>query len=102
MSSLNPTASDRMVDALGRPYFLWDAELTLDQFQAGLRDSDPEAKAYLVAKLMRQAKPDDVFSFVSLPEIEELWPRLERFLGRSRPMWRWLLERWGEGAGGAG
>jgi hypothetical protein len=31
-----------------------------------------------VAKLMRQAKPDDVFQFVRVADIVELWPRLER------------------------
>jgi hypothetical protein len=42
----------------------------------------------------RQAKPDDVFTFVSPREIRELWPRLERYLGRSRSFWTWLFERW--------
>ncbi len=93
MSVLNPTAGDRMVDAEGRPYFLWDVDMTVNQFQAGLRDPDPDVRAYLVAKLMRQAKPDDVFLFVRVGDIVELWPRLERFLGRSLPMWRWLLEQ---------
>ena len=96
MAVLNPTPSDRMVDASGRPYFLWDVDMTLDQFRAALRDLDPDARAYLVGKLMRQAKPDDVFTFVRLGDIIELWPRLEKFLGRSAPMWRWLLERWRE------
>jgi hypothetical protein len=31
-----------------------------------------------VAKLMRLAKPDDVFEFVRVADIVELWPRLER------------------------
>lgn len=95
MPLLNPTPPDRMVDAEGRPYFLWDADMTLDQFRAGLRDPDPDVRAYLVAKLMRQAKPDDVFQFVRLADLIELWPRLERFLGRAQPMWRWLLDCWG-------
>ena len=94
MSVLNPTAPDRMVDPSGRPYFLWDADMTLDQFRAGLRDEDPDVRAYLVGKLMRQAKPDDVFAFVRVTDIVELWPRLERHLGRTVSMWRWLLERW--------
>jgi hypothetical protein len=55
-----------------------------------------------VAKLMRQAKPDDVFLFLRLADIIELWPRLERFLGRSKPLWRWLLERWREEGHGRG
>jgi hypothetical protein len=94
MAVLNPTPPERMVDATGRPYFLWDDDMTLDVFRDRLRGGDPELRAYLVGKLMRQAKPDDVFQFVRLAEIVELWPGLERYLGRSRPMWRWLIERW--------
>jgi hypothetical protein len=61
---------------------------------ARARDPDIELCAYLVGKLMRQAKPDDVFAFVSVEEMVELWPRLERYLGRSRPFWTWLLGWW--------
>lgn len=43
---------------------------------------------------MRQAKPDDVFSFVTVGEIRDLWDDLVRYLGRSRPMWQWLLDVW--------
>ena len=60
------------------------------QFQERLRDPDPDVRAYFVAKLMRQAKPDDVFQFVTLSTIKELWPHLTRFLGHSRPFWTWL------------
>ncbi len=34
---------------------------------------------------MRQAKPDDVFTFVSLDELYDLLPAIERYLGRTRP-----------------
>jgi hypothetical protein len=91
---LNPTPLDRLTDAQGRPYFLWDCELTLDQFKRGLEDPDPEVRAYLVGKLMRQAKPDDVFLFVTPRTISELWPHLVRYLGQSREFWTWLFEVW--------
>ncbi len=91
---LNPTPAGRMLDAQGRPYFLWDVDMTLTTFTERLRDADPEIRAYFVGKLMRQAKPDDVFEFVSLGEIAGLWPRLTRYLGRSRPFWNWIFERW--------
>ena len=94
MSVLNTTPPDRMIDSKGRPYFLWDLEMSLEEFRTALRDVDPEVRAYFVGKLMRQAKPDDVFSFVSAPEIRELWPRLRRYLGRSKSFWAWLLETW--------
>jgi hypothetical protein len=102
MPILNQTPPERMVDANGRPYFLWDDDLTLEQFRKRLRDSDVQVRAYFVGKLMRQAKPDDVFLFVRLGEILELWPELERYLGRSRAMWRWLLDRWTESGDVAG
>ena len=95
MSVLCPTPRDKLVDAQGRPYFLWDSDMTLARFEELLREGDEELRAYLVAKLMRQAKPDDVFTFVKLREIRALWPRLEGRLGRSEAFWRWWLERWG-------
>ena len=91
---LSPTPIETMVDAEGHPYFLWDSDMTLAEFRSGLQDPDPEVRAYLVGKLMRQAKPDDAFTFVSPKEIRELWPRLERYLGNTRPFWTWLLESW--------
>ena len=91
---LNPTPRERLVDDRGRPYFLWDADMTLEAFEERLRDPDVEVRAYLLGKLMRQAKPDDVFGFASMDQIAELWPRLERYLGKSRPFWTFVLDWW--------
>ncbi len=54
---LNPTPPEHLVNAEGQPYFLWDTEMTLEQLRSGLQDPDPEVRAYLVGKLIRQAKP---------------------------------------------
>lgn len=35
-----------------------------------------------------------VFLKASVRKIRELWPRIERHLGRSRPFWTRLFERW--------
>jgi hypothetical protein len=35
----------------------------LEEFRERLRDPDPAVRAYYLGKLMRQAKPDDVFTF---------------------------------------
>jgi len=94
MSILNPTPADRLEDAQNRPYFLWDVELTTDQFRCNLADADPAVRAYWLGKLMRQAKPDDVFTFVTLRQIAADWPSLTRYLGQSEPFWSWLLDRW--------
>jgi hypothetical protein len=91
---LNPTPRERMLDAEGRPYFLWDCDLTLDRFLIVLQDQNPIVRAYWIGKLMRQAKPDDVFQFVTVDMIETHWPLLERHLGWSREFWTWLLATW--------
>ncbi len=83
-----------MLDREGRPYFLWDCEFTLDDFLLVLKDQNPVVRAYWIGKLMRQAKPDDVFQFVTVEEIEAHWTLLERYLGKSREFWTWLLATW--------
>lgn len=94
MSLLNPTPAGQLVDSYGRPYFLWDTDLTLEAFCELLHDPDLEIQAYFVAKLMRQTKPDDVFTFVSPRQILLLWPRLTRYLGNSLEFWTWLFGTW--------
>jgi hypothetical protein len=91
----NPTPPELLVDEHGRPYFLWDTDMTLVAFREGLRDPDPTVRAYLLGKLMRQAKPDDVFEFTSLGDILANWAAVEKHLGESAAFWRWLLEAWG-------
>jgi hypothetical protein len=91
---LAPTPRDRLVDPQGRPYFLWDVEMTLAEFERIVNDPQAPARPYLIGKLMRQAKPDDALQFVSPQEIGDLWPAIERYLGKSRPFWTWLLEQW--------
>lgn len=91
---LSPTPPELLADAEGHPYFLWDSEMTLEDFRKGLQDPDADVRAYLLGKLMRQAKPDDVFTFASPREIRDLWPSLERFLGDKREFWTWLFDTW--------
>lgn len=98
MPLLAPTPPEQLVDARNRPYFLWDVELTIDEFRARLRDTDPEVRAYFLGKLMRQAKPDDVFTFATLDEIRAQLPAIERYLGHTREFWVWLLRKWDRGA----
>lgn len=95
MSVLCPTPREQMLDAAGRPYFLWDVDMTLERFESLLREGEPALRAHLIAKLMRQAKPDDVFQFVALSEIGAVWPTIEKRLGRTRAFWTWWMERWG-------
>ena len=90
---LNMTPPERMVDARGRPYFLWDQSTTLEEFKELLQDREPEVRAYMMGKLMRQARPDDVFQFVTLSCIREHFSGLKRYLGDKLEFWTWLLDK---------
>lgn len=93
---LNPTPPDRLCDAQGRPTFLWDNDLTLDEVRARLRSPDPDVAAYWLGTVMRQARPDDALTLAPPARMRELWPRLERYLGRERAFWAWYLSVVGE------
>jgi hypothetical protein len=68
--------------------------MTLDELRARLVDHDPEVRAYFLGKVLRQAKPDDVFTFVSAQRIADDWQRVDKYLGKARPFWAWLLGEW--------
>ncbi len=91
---LNPTPPERMIDAAGRPYFLWDCDMTLAEFRRRLASDKLDSRLYLIGKLMRQAKPDDVFTFVSPATIRRHWNQLQRYLGTTREFWSWLFASW--------
>lgn len=92
MSALHPTPPERLTDAAGRPYFLWDVDMTLDVFRARLVDPDPEVRAHFLAKLMRQARPDDVLALVGTRALHEAWASVRSQLGDKHDFWAWWLE----------
>ena len=88
---LVPTPEDRLCDDHGRPYFLWDCDVTLPVVRGYLSSDDEERRVYWIAKIMRQAKPDDALVLVAISEMRRLWSRLGPMLGRSRAFWEWYL-----------
>ena len=87
-----PPTSSALLDEESRPYFLWWADTTVREFKAHLRDKNEETRAYWMGALLREANTRDVLLFVTPEEIRSLWPRLIRYLGRSRDLWAWLLQ----------
>ncbi len=86
-----PPTSEGLFDGATHPYFLWWADATVADLEAHLRAPDLEERAYWMGALLREANTRDVWLFVSPEQIRDLWPRLLRYLGRSREMWAWLL-----------
>jgi hypothetical protein len=91
-----PTPAAKLCDARGRPYFLWDCNVTLAELSEHLASPDDSRRSYWLAKLMRQAKPDDAIAIGGLTEMRRLWPRIERGLGSQRAFWTWYLT-WADG-----
>ena len=90
---LNPTPPQHLVNADGQPYFLWDSEMTLSSSAPASRIRTRKS-ALLAGKLMRQAKPDDVFTFISAREIR----LASSAIWKKREFWTWLFETWEAGA----
>lgn len=79
------------------PYFLWDDPMTVRQFREALqRDREPE-RLRLIAKLLREARDEDVWLFIRPQEVFDLRERLYPLLGRRRAFWQYLLEAWRTG-----
>ena len=89
---LCPTPRERLVDAKGRPTFLWDCDLTLDELSERIASEDKEVRGYWLGTVMRQAKPDDALQFASPREMRADWSSVAPYLGRTLPFWKWYLE----------
>lgn len=70
---------------------MWWTEATVGDLKRHLSSGDPEERAYWLGALLREANSRDVVLFTNRDEILANWPRLIRYLGRSREMWAWAL-----------
>jgi hypothetical protein len=87
---LPPTSTDLSLNET-RPYFLWWTDANVADLRRHLASVDPEERAYWLGALLREANTRDVWLYVTPDAIREDWPRLIRYLGRSRAMWAYLL-----------
>jgi hypothetical protein len=90
---LMPTPIEKLVDAQGRPTFLWDCDVTLDALRDLLQSPDIDVKTYWMGVVMRQARPDDALTLIPADAMRSEWDRLEKYLGKTREFWEWYLRR---------
>lgn len=81
-------------DPEGIPYFLWDEPMTLSELQARLQSANQAERLRLLGRILREARDTDVWRFTTPAEVVASWPQLQRYLGRRRAFWQFLLERW--------
>jgi len=66
--------------------------MTVGEFRRKLESPNLDERAYFLGALLREANTRDVWLFTTSAEVRALWPKLVRFLGRSRTRWAWLLD----------
>ena len=89
------TLSADLSDPDGRPYFLWDEDVSVAELRAALEPGGVEhERLRLFGKLLREARDVDVWRFVTPSEVAAALPALGRRLGRRRPFWEFLINGW--------
>jgi C4-dicarboxylate-specific signal transduction histidine kinase len=81
-------------DPQGIPYFLWDEPMTLSELRARLQSANRAERLRLLGRILREARDTDVWRFTTTGEVAASWSELQRYLGRRRAFWQFLLERW--------
>jgi hypothetical protein len=81
-------------DPEGIPYFLWDEPMTLSALRARLTGAGGAERLRLLGRILREARDTDVWRFTTPAEVAASWSDLERYLGRRRAFWQFLLGRW--------
>jgi hypothetical protein len=86
--------STNLSDPSARPYFLWDENTTVAELRSAIEHAEPDEWAQLVGKMMREARDTDVWHFVTPHAVWEHRALLDRYLGRRRAFWHYLLDAW--------
>jgi hypothetical protein len=88
--------STNLDDENAQPSFIWDVPVTVRELREHLRHPDPRIRAQWLGRVLREARYQDVWKFVTVDEVLEQFPLVQRHLGRMRRFWEWLLEGWRE------
>jgi hypothetical protein len=75
------------------PYFLWDYDLTEAEVRSILRGDNQAEKAWLVTRLLESARFEDVWKYITLAELYEIFPQLQ-LKPQVRRAWEFALQVW--------
>ena len=78
------------------PYFCWDRPWSVAEIRRRLDSASPEEWIRLAAWIMREAKFQDVWEFLSPRTVFERFPELKRHLKPTTEFWDYILKTWHE------
>lgn len=81
-------------EARERPDFLWDEKLTREELREILGSGREEDRIYYAAKILREARFDEVWDYLSPVFVANSWEKLRPKLGRKREFWEFILAAW--------
>ena len=81
------------MSTLQTPYFIWDYDITDADIRAILRGNDDEQKAWIVARLLESARYEDIWQYISLAELQTIFPKLQ-LKPQVRAAWEFALHIW--------
>ena len=90
---MRPLGTD-LTDPNTRPWFLWDEDVSVSELRAILGDEAHPRWVELAAKVMREARDDEVWVFLRLARVAARYSEIRPRLGRRRAFWDDLLEGW--------
>lgn len=78
------------------PYICWDRNWTVGDIRRRLQAQDSAERFHILAWLMRELKPGEVWRFVEPALVFQNFASIEPFLGKSKSFWEYILGTWHE------
>ena len=81
-------------DLTDRPDFLWDEPLTRSDLKKLLNGENEEERLYYAAKILREARFEEVWDYFSPAFLAAHWEKLRWRLGRRKRFWEFFYTTW--------
>jgi hypothetical protein len=78
-------------DRLG---FLWDEPLSRDDLKKVLAGEDEKESLYYAGKILREARFEEVWEYLSPAFLASHWEKLRAKLGRKKGFWDFFYSTW--------
>jgi hypothetical protein len=81
-------------ESTDRPDFLWDEPLVRDDLKKILAGDNAEERLYYAAKILREARFEEVWEYLSPTFLAANWDKLHSRLGRKKRFWEFFYSTW--------
>lgn len=84
---------------MGRPYFIWDYDISEEQVGAILQGDDEFAKSWLIGRIVQYARWDDIWAYLTLDDVRQHFDQIAWRFPFMKEMWAHALAMWSQEAG---